>query len=546
MNEDALAFTQNCIEEITRQGTSLGREACDWLLKRLNSRWYPRDKEAAAQHLINRVGHQPFFLYGAGTHSLALLEHLASHPILKQLQGLLDSKALPDQMLKGYPVFPAAHALEQTQPVIVLSHQEFEDGMRDDLLALGVPETRIFPIYQDDQYGGLALQKLMPQLKAQVDSLEPHPNRMVFVSARPRGIVDKTMIAKLAEDETRQTVRLRMDRGEAVDDQGFEATFNAHNSLFLCLYLLSLLKPRAIYVQEHYSSGNFLPLAVALAFPETPVLGEFYDFLGLTFDDPHILATESYWRHEDVELALAAERWCVKHLSGLVTKEDGPVLDRYLQGARVLKIQPCMDRQHFSSQTSPLGNPPRLVWAGAIAPSHLSSRMFGDNQLLDVFRKLLDLGFHVQAWSSARDQTTLENLYSDYLALDPPFAIHPALPREALIQKLAAEQDFGLMLGVPKVDTQQGISHKVTVSGKLHTYLAAGLPIITGTYLEVMAQWVQEYELGLAVDVHRLEDLSGLINPGDYQKWARNVRRFRESRHLGTVVAQLARFLEQT
>jgi len=539
MYEEAAVFSNKCLKEIQSQGASLEPEMLAWLLKRLKARWYPRNIEAAAQHLIGIVGQNPFFLYGAGTHSLALLDVLKDHPILKKLTGILDSRARPGQELKGYPVFPAAHALQEREPVIVLSHHEFEDGMRDDLLASGVDVCRIFPIYQNTQYGHIVLKKLLPSLKEQAALLGANQDPIVFVSARTRGIVDNTMAASIKS----QCIHLRMDRqDDGQEGEAFQATFNAHNSLFLCLYLLHLLKPRLIYVQEHYSSGNFLPMTLALAFPKCSVIGEFYDFLALTFDDPFILSTDSYWRQEDVQLALAAERWCIRHLHGLVTKEDGPVLDQHLQGARVLKLQPYPDKNLFTS-TSPLKDPARLVWAGSIAPSHLSPRMFGDNQLLDVFQKLLQMDFHVTAYSSCRDQAALENLYGDYLALQGPFSIHPALPREALVRKLAQEQDFGLMLGIPKADTQQGISHKVTVSGKLYTYLAAGLPIITGAYLEVMAGWIKQYDLGIVLDTQAIEQLPEFITTANYNRWARNVRLFRESHHLGVVISQLNTFL---
>ena len=531
-------------QQIKNQGSNLSPQTLDWLMQRVGSRWYPRHLEQAACFLRNHLGDSPFYLYGAGSHSAALLKELRGDPILKQLRGFLDGHAEPGRQLDGYSVFPSRHALDDTEPLIVLSHHEFEDSMRRDLLALGVPPERIQPIYADDRYGAAAMAVCMAQLLPTIAAL-PKNRRILFVSARPRRIVDEDVVNRLRQMFPGQYIHLRMDRGLVNPSGAFDVELNAHNGLSLCLHLIEQLDPDLIYVQEHYSSGNFLPLLVGLAFPDQTVIAEFYDFLGLTFDDPYVLTRESYWRADDVTLALESERWCAANLYGLVTKEDGEALDEYLADARVLKFQPTPDHAGFKYKNSGPNDPIRLVWAGTIAPSRLSSVMFGDNQLIDVFRILLEAGFHVTAFTSCSDDSALANDYGDYLELarDYPLFMKTRIPRDELISVLARDFDFGLMIGIPKPDTQQGVSHKVTVPGKLQTYIAANLPTITGAYLEVMAKVISENGLGLVVDHNCIRDLPQMIAQIDYNTLVENIRQYRRAQDPEQAVRDLAGFL---
>jgi len=533
-------------QEIANRAAGLAAETRAWLARRLAARWFPRDLNAAVAFLARRVENRPFALYGAGSHSAALLAKLEGMPLRGQLRCFFDRAATPGQTLGGLPVLPAAAALAGEPITIVLSHHEFEDGMRDDLLALGVPAERIAPIYLDPDYGRAALEKAAPPLRRRAATEPRDKPLLALVSARPRRIIDADAVARLQRLGHWRIVQMKMDRGESAEEtSAFATVFDARNSLALCLDTIAALRPSLICVQEHYSSGNFLPMAVAHAFPETPVIGELYDLLALTFDDPYALSQASYWREQDVTLALAAERWPGNGLSGVITKEDGAPLDAFLHGAPALKFKPYPDRARFVRKQGLPGNPVRLVWAGAIAPSSLSPRLFGDNQLIDVFAALTELGFEVTAFTSAPDEATLRARYDDYLALASrtKFRIFPAVPRDKLIPQLAAEFDFGLMLGAPKPDTQQGISHQVTVSGKMFTYLAAGLPLIVGDYLEVMAGWTRDHGLGLMVAPGELKSLPDMIAQADYGGMLANVAAYRETRHLDAAIEALASFL---
>ncbi len=544
-----LSYTDFFMRAIEQSNHKLTDDIHAWLIKRLKARWFPRDLDTAVSYLEAVLDNSPFFLYGAGSHTHALLEKMSQSQLITQLKGILDRNPQKDQTIAGFPVLPATHALEDTSGQIVLSHHEFEDSMRDDLVSLGVAPERIVSIYLDDSYGELALANLLPGLREQVAAVPalPDKKRIVFINARSRRIIDDKIASLIRSTDRYQLIHIRMERHDIeAKNSPFLDVFNSYNSICLGLYLVNLLSPDLIYVQEHYSSGNFLPLTFGLAFPKGNVVGEFYDFLGLTFDDPLILSRESYWRELDVKLAVEAERWCSKNLKGIVTKESGPVLDDYLSGSHVLELRPHLSRKKFVAKSVQPYQPARLVWAGAINSSHASPRMFGDSQFIDIFQQLTFLGFQVTAYTSINDDKILDSHYADYLDLAEcsSFNIKLAVPREELIGVLADGFDFGLQVGIPKEDTQQSISHKVTVSGKLFTYIAAGLPIIVGSYYGIMADWVRDYGLGIVVDCNDLETLPRLINESDYGKLVNNIAEYRKNHNLENSIPELVRFLD--
>lgn len=547
--ENPMTFVDKRLADFEQKVGGFPKRSRGWLLKRVKSRWFPRDLAVAAEFISQRVGTEPFYLFGAGTHTIGLLELLQGTQLLNQLLGVLDGHPQPGQAIAGFQVYSATHALGNHSGKIILSHAEFEDGMRQDLLSLGIDEERIVPIYLDGAYGQLVQKKLSLQIDQQLESVPARggKKRIVFVSARERCIFDENIIRHLQSLGTFQLIQVKMDRLESLEkNSSFDMTLNAQNGLSLCLEIVERLEPDLIYVQEHYSSGNFLPLIPALSFSNIPVIGEFYDFLGLIFDDPYILSRESYWRTEDVDLGMDAERWCIDNLSGIVTKESGQLLHEYLAGANYLEVQPQLPRSSFVERQAELGKPLRLVWAGAIAPSHLSAAIIGNNQLLDVFTELVELGFDVTAYSSCPDWAALESHYADYLKLAERgnFRILPRIPQQNLIKQLAEEFDYGIAFGRLKKGHQQGLSNKITVSGKIFTYAAAGLPMLVADYYEVMGTWVSEHNLGLLVDPDNLQRLPAMLTAHDHRATVKSIYRYRQQHNFDALLTDVADFIE--
>jgi hypothetical protein len=533
------------LEQLANQG--LPEDSFVWLQRRLRNRWYPRDLATVVDFLSEELAGRNYYLYGAGTHSKALLEMIQGKPLLTGLLGILDRQPQSGQKIHGFTVFPASKGLEDEDALIVLSHAEFEDNMEDDLLTLGIAPERILSVYQNDKYGALADENLAEQLNSRLEKVPAagSKKRIAVVSARNRRILDSRTVSELREQF--QWISINMERiDQGFDDTAYDVTLPAFNGISVCLKYLAALQPDLIYVQEHYSSGNFLPIIPKLFFPQKTVIGEFYDFLGLIFDDPYILSRDSYWREKDVQLGVDAEKWAISHLDGIVTKESGGVLQEYLAGANYLEIQPHLPRNSFVQRRTVPGQPLRLVWAGAIAPSHLSTAIIGNNQLLDVFSELVELGFEVTAYSSCPDWATLESQYADYLELaqNSNFKMLLRIPQSELIEKLATEFDYGIAFGRLKDGHQQGLSNKITVSGKIFSYIAAGLPILVADYYDVMGSWVKQFGLGVLVDPDQLQSLPPQLEQLDHDDLVKNIYRYRETHNFDCLLPVLAQYLK--
>lgn len=545
MKNKILRASDSFIKQITQTGETQQFDSLQWLLRRAKSGWFPRDIDAVCQYLIERLGDKPFYIYGAGTHTVALLKKLSGSKKINNLLGIIDRQAKKGQKLESWSVYSLNYVVNKKEP-LVLSHQAFEDSMYDDLLNCGVVESRIITVYLNQQYGEQCLADFnATKLLSVVTDTEPNKKRLVFINARSCRIMDDKVIEVLKSENQYQLINIKMDHLEVDQiDPSFDVTLNAQNSLLICLQLTEQLKPDLICVQEHYATGNYLPLLIALAFPKHKVIGEFYDFLALTFDDPMILNEESYWHKNDVKLAVEAESWCIENLTGIVTKESGPVLSEFLKKAQVLKFPPFISKNFHLAPRANCHQPARLIWAGRITESRLSSIMYGDNQIIDVFQDLVKLGFPVTAYTTSKDPVYLKNNYQDYLELAKQdlFDLNLAMPIHDLLKLMAEKYDYGLLLGRPCPNTQQLISHKVTVSAKLSTYLAAGLPVIIGSYLEIMAKWVSDNGLGIVVDTFDIKTLPGLIKQADYQAMTDNIIQYREVHHLENAVSRFNQF----
>lgn len=539
--------TQDYIQKLNTHPELLEKNTHQWLLKRLKARWFPRDLQIASHYIKQKVGTEPFFLYGAGTHSQAILQTFQDTPLCHQLKGILDGNAKPGQQLQGYSVFPALDALKYSDHKIVLSHHEFEDSMYDHLIKMGVDNANIIPIYLSEAYGEQVIQQRLPEF-----SLPPAKSntikRVVTISARPTKVLHENIMKHVRQEDQFELIQIKMDRLESeTSNQAYHHTFCAQNSIFFCFYLLQQLNPDLVIVQEHYPTGNFLPMVIKQTFPHFKVVGEFYDFLPLTFNDPYVLSRESYWRPEDVKLALTAEAWCLHHLDGMITKESGEVLGQYLKPIPYLEFRPHLTKHIFKNKTTRIHSPIRLIYAGRITPSHEPAVMFGDNQLIDVFQALLTQHFSVTTYSTCTTNAMLQSRYADYLELakHTDFHLNLAIPQETLLTHLANNYDFGLILGIPKDNSEQQISYQVTVSGKLCTYMAAGIPVIVGSYLSVMAKWVSNYGIGIVVDAHQLESLPRLIQQHHYPELVENVIQYREKYNLENALPDISHFLKQ-
>ena len=94
-----------------------------------------------------------------------------------------------------------------------------------------------------------------------------------------------------------------LNREGIFEDKGcYDIQVDLKQSFALLLRLIEKLSPDLIYVQDQYSRGNFLASFLKKKYKSIIVIGEYYDLLQSTFDDPYITTKELYYSPQDVQV----------------------------------------------------------------------------------------------------------------------------------------------------------------------------------------------------------------------------------------------------
>ncbi|MCB1049020.1 MAG: hypothetical protein KDC71_00365, partial [Acidobacteria bacterium] len=187
----------------------------------------------------------------------------------------------------------------------------------------------------------------------------------------------------------------------------------------------------------------------------------------------------------------------------------------------------------------------RLVYAGHIASEQTDPRLYGDNQLLPIFQSLIHQGFKLDAYLTS-PQNLFDLHYPNYLRLQANANFHllPTLPVQTLLQNI--NRAFaGLQWGSPPANSLQTVSHPVTVSKKILTYAAAGIPVVLFSYLSGMAEWVREYQMGWSVGELQETDLQQLFSRQTRESRIPGLMAFREMSCLESQIKGLIPFLRK-
>lgn len=480
---------------------------------------------ALLANYLNR--HQaPRSVYGAGSHTLALLQHGMK---LTQAFDLYPGQA------DAYPI--PVRPLDSWRPAdgpLLLSHPEHEASMAEALQKRGIPFRLL---YGDPDCATFCLAELAPSWRLQLQALPAKSNkrtRLVVVQAQARSLLSARHWTRLAEDFEVVPLHL-LSRGEP--ESWPMPSLNARGSLILLREALLSLQPDLLVVNDHFAGGSLWPLLIGRILPETPLISLCYDLLGHTFDDPMLLAEQGLHTPNDVALALYSETF--PWVDGFILK-DGCAASlpapahTFLPGLAAAAFLPIQLQSR----------PERLVYAGSMAAENADARLYGDNMLTPLFAELLQLGFSLDVHSTQTSPILLQRLYPSLwqLARQGRLDLHSAVPQTRLLTSLS-NAHAGLQIGRPHPQSAQRVSHGVTVSTKLFSYLAAGLPLVVGSYLSHMAEWVSRYELGWVADAGNLADLPGLLRTRKAN--ATGLEAFRRETCLEAQIQALAPFLRK-
>lgn len=516
------------------------RSACIELCR---NRWYPRSTLAAYAYLRGRLEDVDRVIwYGAGTHTSQLLALDHDGFLRSRIEVVIDKGAQTQAMeVAEYSVFPISEIHCRSALPIVLSHAEFESGMQRDLLSLGIPISRLVPIYSGDGYAeSLELNEhdRFPEGKWQFDDRL----RILRVNVRPTAIVNSDAWSLLGSRF--DVLDAALCRGGTLPFK--RGTLDCRQSLQMWLALVNSLQPDVIYVHDQFTTCNIVATVTKLLFPQCVVIFEPYDWLRLFFADPKLMCSEWYWSKDEFSVAMAAESECLAWYDGIVSKEEPNAVSRIAPHAiSFLPYIAYKSMRHSKRRFN--GGKPSLVWAGSIISSQASSVLFGDNKILPIFKRISNQEYSIQIITGHDDMEAFAKAlpeYALYVESNPTARFIPGMGRTDLIDWLSQHGDYGLLLAGDASEARQ-YGMATTFASKLITYLAAGLPVIVSNEFEYCAALVRKWGVGIVVSQSEIDNLHSVIAHVRYEVLKFNIRIWQQQESLDRHIENLACYINE-
>ncbi len=485
---------------------------------------------------------EPFVVYGAGSFLKGLLASFPESRYAPWLRGFIDRRAgQADFSDWPAPVYPPEALAELDFRLVVAFHPFAEQEMLGQIKRHAPPGVDIMLFYSGDpcrRFMTSVIADRIERLKAGLPSRQPVPSgrapiKVALLNAYGPSIVTPSALAlcRQPELEVSYLYAAALDHVKPAVMPAGARRIECRRNLWECVALIGAIDPDLIYAQDNSLYNDQLAPLIKIAFPDKPFIYEPYDLIASLYADPSTLTADGR-SESDAAFAVALEDWMLRQADGVVHMDNGPQVDaamarsdaNHLEFHAYLPARQC----HFHDKPGP-NRPIRLAWAGGIAPASAPDRTRGENKLLPFFQSLIDQGFEVRAFNPlAADRDQLEREYPEYLAYaaaEPRFRIEPFTPREKLIEILAREADFGMHLfPKPENDQARGPMYQSSMAGKVFTYMAAGIPMLTADFLGPIARFVEGEGVGVSIAADAFGEIGQRLARCDYAALKRRVR----------------------
>lgn len=271
------------------------------------------------------------------------------------------------------------------------------------------------------------------------------------------------------------------------------------------------------YVFHVHAEPNIIPATVMMK-SNSPVIYDAQDLSGTRF------GVEALEREER-----DAEKYCLENADGIVLKFDREILDFYRNiGYRIecpfLNYLDYCVSELFRDNRSNKEGEYELAYAGIVSPSFLSVEEEGNNQLLEIARKIIaqKIHFHIftNPWSMGR-----KDAYMDYVELDNNnryFHFHFDKPQGEL-HSMLCNYHFGCSIHDFSRTKRTKTFEGTAIGNKFSTYLEAGVPIIISRNLKTNTRYVERLGVGIGIELDELDKLYEILCNMDYEELKRNV-----------------------
>ncbi len=290
--------------------------------------------------------------------------------------------------------------------------------------------------------------------------------------------------------------------------------------------------------------------------PDKKVICEFYDVSSTVLSRDYLceMIQNTNMHGPIVDLDLEMERFIFQRASGVVHRMSSDLAERlkrkYEGSADLLTFYPWPLKRFTKTRSDKeLPNPNRLklVYAGALHPSSADIRFSPIAEMHSLFEDLLKQGHCIDVLNDPyrfplrddpdfKDWFRLETQYPGFRMLQ---GVSPDLLPETL-----SHYDFGLNTLTDNAETIRNRYETVMhVPGtKLFAYLEGGLPVLTHREATFLANYVNQYEIGVAPELSRFHTLSDALSDTDMAALYRNVAAFNEENSMDEKVHDLLDF----
>lgn len=463
----------------------------------------PRDLDLIRSRLSTVLPPGRLYIYGAGTHTLALIDAIQAAPGV-DVQGLLDRRADELGMVSGLPVLHPSAIIERNDyDYVLLSHLTREAEMTDALITLGVPANRIVPVYSNSDLLSAINHKYLYNLLKNID-LKDINN--VIVRCDRSVIIEEHTLSQIFDPD--HTLILFMVRPDWAYESRIFRSIDTHLSVRVLTGILRLISPQVVYLST-ILEFDALSIPVRQACPNALLVHEVHDWWNLYDDDT--LQSAFDLSPQRVRLAQLGEYYSTQRADLVVSNRDGPLWARvqngfsapylsYFVGFPDTEAPLSMAPTHGEHDKAEGGKTVRLLYAGNLPPPHAHLHFDIDFTFLSLFEEMAvrgDVLIHIfNNGHKASANSTIFSSYQERFA-GPGAVYHPRIPAGELLERMASF-DFGwhCMPNRRRLapDQAMAITHRFT------GYLRGGLPVIIDSGWRLMADLVREHGAGIVLD----------------------------------------------
>ena len=474
------------------------------------------------EHFVRR--HLPpgrILLYGAGTHSAAVLDLLRHRPDIL-IEAVVDRLGERLGTWNGYPVIRPHETPALAFDYVLVGHTMAEWDMVAALLAFGVPQDRILTVYSNPDYRRLSHAEIARRLDG-------------FPSA---GEVDTVLVANTIDmvagerdlermlGAGRKATLFHGRAKQCLPDVRFPA-YDVMGSLDFLTAALRRMRPRAVYV-SHNLHCPYAGYAVRRILPDATMVLEAYDYIGIWKDEPlqdlFGLSSAMIGRYRMLEAAAmdAATFHISKRGGGLWS----PVIERL--GGRYRHLHPRLSK----GMVAPFHPGPclNILYAGWLPSSAILKDFRYGYDFVSLFQEINKIiGARFDIFNNGHQSELEDDIFQDYARefKGPPITYHRRVGYEELISSFQ-RYDYGWLCD-RKMEIQPDVL--VGMPNRLTGYISGGLPAVIDRRWAWCSELVLEHGAGLIVDPADPAVICEALTNADWRRMRSNVLALRDALH---------------